>query len=83
MIEARRPDIVVVDKIKKETVIIEVVIPGDTRVCDKEREKTEKYSLLKDEIASFWQLKEVFVIPIVAGALGTITTMFEKYIKSL
>ena len=83
MIEARRPDIVVVDKIKKETVIIEVVIPGDTRVCDKEREKTEKYSLLKDEIASFWQLKEVFVIPIVAGALGTITTNFEKYIKSL
>ena len=83
MIEARRPDIVVVDKIKKETVIIEVVIPGDTRVCDKEREKTEKYSLLKDEIASFWQLKEVFVIPIVAGALGTITTKFEKYIKSL
>ena len=60
-----------------------MVIPGDTRVCDKEREKTEKYSLLKDEIASFWQLKEVFVIPIVAGALGTITTKFEKYIKSL
>ena len=83
MIEARRPDITVVDKVKKETVIIEVVIPGDTRVCDKEREKTEKYSLLKDEIASFWQLKEVFVIPIVVGALGTITTKFEKYIKSL
>ena len=52
MIEARRPDIVVVDKVKKETMIIDVAIPGDTRrVCDKEREKIEKYSLLKDEMA--------------------------------
>ena len=51
MIETRRPDIVVVDKVKKETMIIDVAIPGDTIVFDKEREKIEKYSLLKDEIA--------------------------------
>ena len=42
MIEARIPDIVVVDKVKKETMIIYVAIPGDTRVCDKEKEKIEK-----------------------------------------
>ena len=42
MIEARRPDIAVVDKVKKETMIIDVAIPGDTTVCDKEREKIEK-----------------------------------------
>ena len=51
MIEARGPDIAVVDNVKKETMIIDVAIPGDTGVCDKEREKIEKYSLLKDEIA--------------------------------
>ena len=62
---------------------IDVTIPGDTRVCDKEREKIEKYSLLKDEIARLWQMKKVIVIPIVVGALGTITTKFEKYIESL
>ena len=50
MIEVRRPDIVVADKVKKDTMIIYVVIPGDARVCDKEREKIRKYSLLKDEI---------------------------------
>ena len=83
MIEARRPDIVVVDKVKKETVIIDVAIPGDTRVCDKEREKIEKYSLLKDKIARLWQMKKVVVIPIVVGVLGTRTTKFEKYIESL
>ena len=45
--------------------------------------KIEKYSLLKDKIARLWQMKKVVVIPIVAGALGTITTKFEKYIESL
>ena len=45
-----------VDTIKKEAMILDVAIPGDTRVCDKEREKIEKYSLLKDEIARLWLL---------------------------
>ena len=83
MIEARRPDIVVVDKVKKGAMIIDVAMPGDIIVCDKEREKIEKYSLLKDEIAKLWQMKKVVLIPIVVGALGTITAKFEKYIESL
>ena len=63
--------------------IIDVAIPGDTRVGDKEREKIEKYSFLKDEIARLWQMKKVVLIPIVVGALETITTKFENYIESL
>ena len=63
--------------------IIDVTIPGDTRVCDKERENIQKYSLLKDEIARLWRMKKDFVIAIVIGGLGTITTTFEKYIESL
>ena len=70
----------VVDKENKEKMIIDAAIPGDTRVCDKEREKIKKYSMLKDEIARLWQMKKVVVTPIVVGALGTITTKFEKYI---
>ena len=75
MIEGRRPDIVV-DKVQKETMIINVAIPGDTRVCDKEREKIENYSLLKEEIVRLWQLKKVVVIPTLVGALGTNTATF-------
>ena len=74
MIEARRSDIVVVDKVKKETMIIDVAILGHTRVCHKEREKIEKYSFSKDEIANLWEMKKVAVIPIVVGALEIITT---------
>ena len=83
MIEARRPDIVVVNEVKKEAMIIDMVIPGDTRACDKEWEKIEKYSLLKDKTARLWQMKKIFMIPIIVGTLGTITATFAKYIESL
>ena len=39
-IEARRPDIVVVDKQKREVKIIDVAIPGDVRVCEKELKRS-------------------------------------------
>ena len=65
-----------VDKVKKETMITEIL--GDTRVCNKEREKIEKYSLLKEETARSWQNKKVIVISIVIGALVTTTRTFEK-----
>ena len=50
-IEARRPDIIFVDKKERGVVIIDVAIPGDDRVKDKELGKLEKSQLLKDEIA--------------------------------
>ena len=56
----------------------------DTRVCDKGRERIEyRIQLVKRRIARLWQMKKVVVIPIVVGALGTITTKFEEYIESL
>ena len=60
MIEPRRPDIVVADKVKKEAIIIDVAIPGDKGVYNNKRGKFEKYSLLKDEIARLWQIKRLF-----------------------
>ena len=43
-------------KRKREVVIIDVAIPGDDRVKDKEIEKLVKYQLLKDEIAKVWRM---------------------------
>ena len=68
------------DKISKEVKVIDIAIPGDVRVCEKELEKINKYKLLKDEIARLWNVRKVTVIPIVIGALGAITTRFEKFV---
>ena len=43
-------------KRKRGVVIIDVAIPGDDRVKDKELEKLVKYQLLKDEIAKVWRM---------------------------
>ena len=67
-IEVRRPDIVFIDKKERKVVIIDVAIPGDDRVKDKELEKLEKYQLLKDEIAKVWRMRKDIVVPVVIGA---------------
>ena len=43
IVEARRLDIVFVNKQAKEAMIVDVTIPGDAQVKDKELDKIEKY----------------------------------------
>ena len=78
-IEARRPDIVFIDKKEREVVIIiDVAIPGDDRVKDKELEKVEKYQLLK-----VWHMRKVVAVSVVIGALGAVSVNFRKYMKQI
>ena len=41
-----------------------------------------KYKMLKGEIARIWGMNKVIVIPVVVGALGAISTVFEKYVAA-
>ena len=79
MIEARRPDIFLVDKRSKE---LKMVIPGGSKVREKELEKIDKYQMLREEVRRIWQVNKVTLIHVV-GALGVISDKFEKYIKKL
>ena len=82
-IEARGLDIVFIDKKEREVVIIDVAIPGDDRVKNKELEKLEKYQLLQDEIAKVWRMRKVIVVPVVIGALGALSVNFKEYMKRI
>ena len=82
-IEARRPDIVLIDKTMKEVKMVHVTKPGNDRVNEREVGKIEKYKGLKGEIARMWDKKEVVVIPVVVGALDAMPTGFEKYIAAI
>lgn len=59
---------IIIKKVK--TIDIDIAIPGDARVKDKELEKIEKYQLLSKEISKLWKLKKVTVVPVVIRALG-------------
>ena len=74
VIEARRPDIIVINKKERKGIIIDIAVPADVRVGEKEREKVEKYQDLKREIG---------VVPVVIGALGSVTKGFDRWIEKL
>ena len=46
-------------------------------------EKIEKYQDLKREIKRLWGLRIVTIVPIVIGALGSITKDFKSWIDKL
>ena len=57
--EARRPDLILVDKKAKSCIIIDVAVPGDCRIREKEIKKIEKYQNLKRELKRLWSLKRL------------------------
>ena len=83
IIVERRPDIVIVNKMEKTAIIIDVAIPTHKRIIDKEKEKIEKYQNLKREIQRLWNLKKIDVIHVVLEALGSVTKTFEKYVDKI
>jgi len=77
-----KPDIVIKDKQNKNCYIIDVAIPSDFNLIKKEAEKELKYRDLQIEIERMWGIKAK-VIPIVIGALGTVTKQFQTYLEKI
>ena len=76
LINARRPDIVVIKNDLKECYIIDIAIPGNIRTEIKEKEKIDNYQ----ELSRLWKVRTT-VILVVTGALGTITNKLTYYFK--
>ena len=83
VIEARRPDIVVIDKTERKAQIIDVAVPVDKSSKQKQNEKIEKYQNLKSEVMRLWKLRTAEVTPVVVGALGTVPRDQKKYLDWL
>ena len=66
--EARRPDLVIIDKTKNECKIIDFACPFDSRIEEREKDKMKGYNNLKRELKKIWDLP-VKVITVVIGAL--------------
>jgi hypothetical protein len=62
--------------------LIDVAIPGDRTVIQKEAEKILKCQYLTIEIQRMQNVK-TRVIPIVMGATGTISKSFRKYVRTI
>ena len=83
LIEARRPDLIVIDKKEEKGIIIDIAASADVRVEKKEKEKMEKYQDLKREIRRLWKLRYVEIVPVVIGALGSVSAEFDRWMGKL
>ena len=62
--------------------IVYFAVPADNRINLKESEKKAKYLDLARELKKPWNMK-VTIVPIVIGALGTITKGLLKVLEDL
>ena len=60
LIEARRPDLIVIDKKEQKGIITDIAVPADVRVEEKEKEKVERTS------------RNIEIVPAVIGALESV-----------
>jgi hypothetical protein len=69
---ANRSDIIVKNKKDRTCLLVDVAIPSDRNVIQKEAEKKLKYKNLSIEIQGMWNMK-CFVIPVITGATGIVS----------
>jgi hypothetical protein len=62
--------------------MIDVAIPSDKNVIQKEAENILKYKNLSIEIQRMWNMK-CFVIPVIIGATGIVSKILQKYLEAI
>lgn len=66
-----QPDIVVVDKEQRRAVVIDVGIPSDSTIREKEHKNLEKHQALKAQLDQMWKVRAK-VVPVVTGVLAAV-----------
>ena len=84
LIPARRPYLLIINKKKRKNIckIVDFAVPADHRINLKKNEKKDKYLDLARELKKLWNMK-VAIVPIVIGALSTITKGLLKGLEDL
>ena len=79
----RRPDIVVLYKLKESVTLLILLCLEIKRIELKEQEKVNNYSELKREVKKIWNLSQVMVVPVVIAALGVTSKRLKDWLKKL
>lgn len=76
-----RPDIVLIDRNKKEAILVDIAVPLTHNLKKTETEKITKYEDLALEIKQMWKLQSVKTYPLVISAEGVVSKNFRKNLK--
>ena len=77
---ANRTDMIIKNKQEATCTTIDVAVPADRNVVQKEAEKKLKYKSLCIEIQRMWNLK-CTIIPVIIGATGILTKGLRKNLE--
>ena len=80
VIDTQRLDLVVVYEKRRTCKIIDFVVPGNSRIEEKEKEKIEKYQYPRRELQKIWNVN-MKIIPLVVRSLGAISKQFGNRLK--
>jgi len=81
-VTVNRPDITIKNKKEKTCTLIDLAIPADRNVVQKEEEKKLQYKSLYTEIQRMWNLK-CMIIPVIIGATGIVTRSVRKNLETV
>jgi hypothetical protein len=81
-VTANRPDIIIKNKKEKVCTLIDVAIPADRNVVQKEAEKRFKYMRLCTEIQRMWNLK-CTIVPVITGATAIVTRSLRTNLEAV
>jgi hypothetical protein len=79
---ANRPNIIIKNMKDKICLLIDVAIPLDRNIIQKDSKKKLKYKNLSIEIQRMWNMK-CSVIPVIIGATGIVTRGLKIYLKTI
>jgi len=81
-VTANRPHIIIKNEKDKTCTLIDVVIPADRNVVQKEAKNKLKYKSLCIEIQRMWNLK-CTIVPVITGATGIVTRSLRKNLETV
>ena len=81
-VTANRRDIIIKNKKEKTCTLIDVAIPADRNVVQKEAENRLKYKSLCIEIQRMWNLN-CTIVPVIIAATGTVTRSLKKNLETV
>ncbi|KAJ8736966.1 hypothetical protein PYW07_000237 [Mythimna separata] len=82
-IVANKPDIVVIDRLERRTMIVDIAVPHDENLVKAEKEKQTKYLDLAREVVDMWEVDTAIIVPIVVTANGLIAKSLDEHLRRL
>lgn len=77
-IQAKKPDVIVINKKENNCKITDFTVPAYHRVNIKEKEKRNEYTELDRELKGLWNIKNIKIASIILGVLETIPKILKK-----